>query len=224
MARSNAAARTHTVLAGVAAVLALGLIAAAPAAAHPHVWVVAEATLLVENGAITAIRHRWVFDEGYAKMAVDGLDANADGKFDRGELAELAKVNVEGLKEFEYFTLPNLGTTKLATGEPTDYFLDHDAKGVLSLHFTLPLAKPVLPDAADFAITVGDPTSFIDFKFAPVDPVKLGAGAPAGCKAVLATPKAAAADAARLGQAFAGEMKGMVSIGLPQEIRIACGS
>jgi ABC-type uncharacterized transport system substrate-binding protein len=78
--------------------------AAAPAVAHPHVWVEVQATVLIENGAISGIEQRWTFDEFYSMQAGDGLDKNNDGKLDHEELAELAQVNMEGLKEFDYFT------------------------------------------------------------------------------------------------------------------------
>ena len=44
-------------------------------------------------------------------MAIEGLDKNGDGKYDRQELSELAQVNIDGLKEFNYFTVAKLGTT-----------------------------------------------------------------------------------------------------------------
>src|SRR5689334_18733285 len=76
--------------AGLAATLVAGLIA--PAAAHPHVWITVETTVLYANGAFTGLRHRWTFDEFYTAMAIEGLDKNNDGVYDREELAELAKV------------------------------------------------------------------------------------------------------------------------------------
>ncbi len=218
---SRARTGCAAVLAGLCTALAglMGLSGAAQA--HPHVWVVAQARLIVENGSVVAIRHRWVFDEGYTKMAIDGLDANGDGKYDRKELAELAAVNIEGLKEFAYFTQVKLGPAAVANGEPKDYHLDYDDQGILALHFTLMLSKPVLLEAADLAISVGDPSAFIDFSFAKTDPISLE-GAPANCKAELKTPPKAAEATAKLGQAFAAEMQGMVNITVPQEIRIAC--
>ena len=53
-----------------------------------------------------ACSHKWMFDEFYTAMAIEGLDKNKDGVYDREELAELAKVNIEGLKDFAYFTFP----------------------------------------------------------------------------------------------------------------------
>lgn len=104
------------------AMLAAG---AAPVAAHPHVWITVEAVVVYEQGKVAAIQHTWTFDEMYTTMAIQGLDTNNDGNYDRKELAELAKVNMEGLKEFAYFTQVNLGNQAIATEDPKDYHLDY---------------------------------------------------------------------------------------------------
>ena len=76
------------------------------AAAHPHVYITFETTVLYDKGTFAGVRHKWMFDEFYTTMAIEGLDKNKDGVYDREELAELAKVNIEGLKDFAYFTFP----------------------------------------------------------------------------------------------------------------------
>ncbi|HYD15318.1 MAG TPA: DUF1007 family protein, partial [Hyphomicrobium sp.] len=48
----------------------------APAAAHPHVWVTVETTVLYDGGKITGLQHKWTFDDMYTAMAIQGLDAN----------------------------------------------------------------------------------------------------------------------------------------------------
>ena len=115
---------------------------ASAAHAHPHVWVTVEATVLHGQGGFVGLSYKWTFDEAYTATAIEGLDKNKDGIYDRKELAELAKVNIDGLKEFAFFTHAFLGGRKLATGEASDYWLEHKG-GLLSLHFTLPFATPV---------------------------------------------------------------------------------
>jgi ABC-type uncharacterized transport system substrate-binding protein len=105
---------------------ATGVLLAATAAceAHPHVWVAVETTVVYDSGTFAGLQQRWTFDELYSTMAVEGLDANKDGKLDRAELAELAKVNMEGLKEFEYFTFVRLGDQALAFEAPKDFWME----------------------------------------------------------------------------------------------------
>ncbi len=110
----------------VLAVLALAsIVLTTPARAHPHVWVSVETTVVYDKGAIVGLRQRWAFDELYTAMAIEGLDTNNDSVYDRKELAELAKVNIEGLKDFDYFTVAKLGQQVLAFATPTEYFMEH---------------------------------------------------------------------------------------------------
>ena len=115
--------KTTLASAVLAAALAIG--DARLASAHPHVYVTVETTVLYDKGTISGLRQRWLFDEFYTTMAIEGLDTNNDGIYDRKELADLAKVNVEGLAAMDYFTFAKLGTQRLAFEAPKDYWLDH---------------------------------------------------------------------------------------------------
>lgn len=106
-----------------AAALSVLLAAPLPAAAHPHVWVEVQTTVEAERGAFTGVRQRWTFDEYYSSMAIEGLETDKTGAISPAALAELAKVNMEGLKEFGYFTVARLGSQTLSFVEPTDYAL-----------------------------------------------------------------------------------------------------
>ena len=56
------------------------------------------------DGSATGVRHHWTFDDLFSAYATQGLDAQEKGEFTREELAPLAQVNVESLKDFDYFT------------------------------------------------------------------------------------------------------------------------
>jgi ABC-type uncharacterized transport system substrate-binding protein len=171
--------------ASLAAVLLSGGLAS-KVQAHPHVFITVQTTVLYDKGAFVGVSHKWTFDEYYTTMAIEGLDTNKDGVYDREELAELAKVNIEGLKDFAYFTFPALAGKELALGEARDYWLEHKG-GLLSLYFTLAFAQPVLAEAKGLTISVYDPTYFIAFDLAKTDPVKLSKDAPKGCVAKVGT-------------------------------------
>lgn len=195
--------------------LAAGLALGAPGAqAHPHVWVTMKETVLYDKGTITGLQQAWTFDEMYTQQAIEGLDKNGDGKYDREELKDLAQVNIDGLKEFAYFTFAKLGDAELKFKPPVDYWLDYTDKGILTLHFTLPLEQPVSADASGFNFAVFDSSYFIAFEFAAADAVKLSAHAPTGCKATIHEP-AEDTDTQKLNDAFAGAMsqQGSVSLG-----------
>ena len=57
------------------------------------------------DGAATGVRHAWTFDDMFSTFATQGLDSKEKGKFTREELAPLAQVNINSLKEFDYFTI-----------------------------------------------------------------------------------------------------------------------
>lgn len=151
-----------------------------PALSHPHMFVEARTTVLYQGGKFAGLEHRWTFDEFYTATAIEGLDANKDGVYDRQELAELAKVNIEGLKEFAYFTYPKVAGKEIKFGEVKDYYLEHK-DGALTLVFTLPFEAPVAAEARDFEFAVADPTFFIAFDWAKTDAVRLSEGAPKTC-------------------------------------------
>lgn len=96
-----------------------------PGQAHPHIWVSVETILQFDKGTVTGIRHRWLFDEFYSTMAVQGLDTDNNGIYSRQELAELAKINMDGLKEMGYFTNVKLGEQALTLDTPKDYWLEY---------------------------------------------------------------------------------------------------
>lgn len=240
------------------AMLSLGI---APASAHPHVWVELATTIVYERGTFTGIRQTWVFDELYTTQALDGLPAAKDGTFGRTELAELTKANMDGLKEYNFFTSATLAGTALKLAEPVDAYLEHvpvaaipgplaqppattaakpaakpaeiapaggfwsrvwaslmgtppkpavavdSGPKVLTLTFTLPLAQPVMADAAGFEVLVADPSLFIWFEPAKANAVAMSADAPAACVARFKPADASQAeDQKRLGDAFSTAM------------------
>ncbi|MFV0299112.1 MAG: DUF1007 family protein [Hyphomicrobiaceae bacterium] len=146
-----AARRLACACAGLVLALAAGMAAfAAPAGAHPHVWVTMREDVVIKDGAIVALLNHWTFDKYYSEMAIDGLDTNKDGKYSKEELAELAKINIEGLKEFDYFVFPRLAGQPLKVGAPTDYWLEFGVSSVQSAE-----AGPA-PQAANGTVPVAD--------------------------------------------------------------------
>ena len=172
----------------IAAVSIAGaLMAAAPAIAHPHVFVDAKAEVVFDSsGDITAIRHIWQFDEDFTAYATLNLDANNDGKLSEDELAPLAKVNMESLHEYDFFTYLYEGTKKVAFVEPQEYWLDFHNKR-LTLFYTLPLKTP-LKVKGTAMLEVGDPEYFVAIDFIKGAEIHLE-GAPAGCSATYRPPR-----------------------------------
>jgi ABC-type uncharacterized transport system substrate-binding protein len=190
----NAAIRRLAGLLLLAGTLAFG---AKPAQAHPHVWITASTELVyAADGSVSGVRHAWTFDDMYSTYVLQGIETKTKGVYSREELEPLAQTNVEALHEFGFFTFAKADGKKAKFREPVDYFFEY-RDGLLTLHFTLPLATPV--KSKELVVEVYDPEFFIDFKFADHDPVTL-VGAPAGCAMKFQRPSDGTADAQKIGE------------------------
>lgn len=172
-----------------AATIAAALLAA-PAFAHPHVWVTARAEIVWDGeGRITAIRHSWTFDPAFSAFAVQGLDSDGDGSYSREELQPLAEVNVTSLEEYAFFTFAHADDQNITFARPTDYWLDRDADtGALTLHYTLPLATPRPTGSRPFVVSIYDQEYFVAFSLAEDAPIRL-VNAPQQCAATIRRPR-----------------------------------
>jgi len=156
------------------AILLLGLFMNR-AEAHPHVWVTLHSEVLyAADGTMMGVRHAWTFDDMFSAYALQGISHAKKGQYTREELASLAQVNVESLKEYAYFTYVRADGKKLKFSDPVDYWLEYK-NAALTLHFTLPLKAAA--SAKLMQIEIYDPTIFVDFEFARETPVSLS-GAP----------------------------------------------
>lgn len=156
----------------------LGL--AAPALAHPHVWVTMQTELVyAPDGRVTGLKHAWTFDDMFSEYATQGITPKIKGQFTRDELKPLAEENVTSLKEYAFFNYVRADGKRLkdVIADPTDYWLDYKNE-TLILNFTLPLKEPV--SAKDLQVEIYDPDFFVNFAFNEKDAVKL-TGAPAAC-------------------------------------------
>ncbi|MBE7219169.1 MAG: DUF1007 family protein [Caulobacteraceae bacterium] len=196
--RASASTRFATATLAAAA-LACG--AAAPALAHPHVWVEAhEKVLFTKDGKVEGVRNDWVFDEMYSAFVVQGV-AKPGQLATTAALAPMAKTNVDSLKDFDYFTFAKADGHKVAFAPPIDYSLEERPDKRVVLHFTLPLATPV-KTGRYLTLQVYDPTYFVDFELAAKDPVQL-VGAPSGCSmSVLGPNPLVVEDGKTLAKAF----------------------
>lgn len=196
----------------VVLILLLGL-SATPLSAHPHIFVEARSKFVIDAfGKAAAVEHVFRFDDAYSAFAIQGFDADGDGSFSRDELAELAKVNIESMEEFGYFTFGDNGRVELDFTMPQTYWLEvvdvplkdywamkpEDIEAIRqdSVRLGTPMPETarllelhfVLPlkDPSDLeaAITldVYDPTYYVDFRFSRADGALGVTGGPGNCR------------------------------------------
>jgi ABC-type uncharacterized transport system substrate-binding protein len=91
------------------------LIASGPLGAHTRVWVTMKCELRYDpDGSMIEVRHAWTFDDVFSALATLELENKKQGKFSREDLAPLAEVNVNSLKQYGYFTYAKVNGTKSA--------------------------------------------------------------------------------------------------------------
>jgi ABC-type uncharacterized transport system substrate-binding protein len=207
-------------------VFAFAALVATVAEAHPHVFIDAKEEIVFDaDGKMTAIRHIWQFDAAFTAFAVQGLDANGDGDLSDEELQPLAKVNVESLKDFYYFTRLKVNGERAPVDDPTEYWLDFHG-GRLTLFYTLPLRKPVRP-GPNTTLEVFDPEYFVAFDFIAEKPITL-TDAPANCKAHYKPPKELDAQTATMLAAIPADQRDLppeladVAASLGSQITVDC--
>ncbi|MGE4055997.1 MAG: DUF1007 family protein [Vicinamibacterales bacterium] len=174
--------KTYFGLAGTA-LITIGL--SSSASAHPHVFVEARSEVVLAAGAVVAIRHVWRFDQSFSLYAAEQLDVDRDGVLSNDELEALAKLNIESLAEYDFFTF--LDSLPAAVEPPTEYGLSFQDEQ-LTLIFTLALSAP-RPVGEAVSIEVYDPEFYVDFEYVDDDPVAIS-GDIAGCSAEFRGPAA----------------------------------
>ncbi len=165
--------------------LALLWAAAVPAQAHPHVWVEMQSDVVFDDqGRIAAMNLIWTFDDGYAQMALEGLDTNGDGNYDPTELDPLSKENIASLKDYDYFAVLRFNGEKQAFAPVTEYGQIY-SNGKLQLHLQVPLKTPLDPAKGEFMAKVYDPDFFIAFDYIKDEPVSVLGPMPKNCALVV---------------------------------------
>ena len=177
---------------GILARRLIGMIAmllgpAAPAMAHPHIFIDAQVSVVFdEAGAIAGLRHGWTFDPIFSAWMVQGLDTNGDGVTSPEEMQELADENMVGLAEYGFYTYAGEDDALLRFEPEGDQRMAYE-DGRVTLRFSVVATEP-LPVSGRFELGVYDPEYYVAISFADIGDVTLE-NAPASCSAVLEPPK-----------------------------------
>ncbi len=165
-------------------VAVLTLLLATPATAHPHVWIQARSTVVVDDAAVVAVRHSWTFDRLFSAHAVADLLPGPDGAWSQADLQPLADLYAETLPPWRFFTELRAEVDPAPTLAARPMWLEHDGQR-LTLHLDLDVTPPV-PVAAFDQLRVHDRTYYVSIAYAGADAVEL-VGAP-GCSLYLHPP------------------------------------
>lgn len=157
------------------------LFLASPAAAHPHVWVSMQTSMVFnDQGLISGVGVEWTFDDAYAQTALEGMDKNGDGVYGPEELEALTQENLDALKDYVYFTYMTVDGKPVANGPIKDAGQVY-SNDKLTLHFTVSLATPVHPRKQRFEVKIFDPEFYISFEYYADEPTDYAGTLPKGC-------------------------------------------
>lgn len=158
----------------------------APAVAHPHAWIdIRSAVLLDGEGRVTAIEEEWLFDEFYTLFVLGGWKGKAVDV--AAQLKELARINLENLKPYGYFTEVHAGDSQVRFGTVTE-FQTSLRDGRLWLQFVLPLDRIFDPKAEQLSFSIFDPTYYIEMLHMKDDVVAFRGGGADGCFGQITPP------------------------------------
>lgn len=184
-------ARTHPhrIMAG-AALLALAALQQHSAAAHPHVWIDATATLRFDaQHRLVAIDTRWEFDEMFSASEAEGRDTNRDGRISAAEMEPLAGDIVRQLRDWDYMSVLKAAGERVAIGTATAHAMTYEG-GRVVLSLTLPLPKPVEPRRGAIRFGMFDPSFYILMAFPEGEaaPIRLAGTPPPECRIAIEHP------------------------------------
>jgi ABC-type uncharacterized transport system substrate-binding protein len=156
-----------------AAFTLLSLMAASPAAAHPHVFIENKVAFIFDAGKVTALRLDWVFDDIFSDSLLSQFDADGDGTFDELESKAVAEGVLPNLKMFHYFTYVWVDGKQLDPIDPTDFAASANGDRIVTFQMKMPLPQPVDPRTAALAAEIYDREYYVQVDLAQQDPVQL---------------------------------------------------
>ena len=139
---------------------------AAPALAHPHVWVSVETEIEIDAEAkAVELVQAWTYDAMYSSYALFGLDRDGDGRYSPAELSGLLATITSSLREKRHFTKASLEGARVELSEAADSSLQVNGEGRLVLRFRERCLAPQPLQGRALRVEVADPEYFVDFQF-----------------------------------------------------------
>ena len=169
----------------IAAFALMSMFAAAPAAAHPHVFIENKMAFVFDAGKVTALRLSWAFDDVFSDSLLMQFDADGDGAFDELESKAVGEGVLPNLKMFHYFTYVFVDGKQLDPIDPADFVASVDDKRIVTFRMMVPLPQPVDPRSAALAAEIYDSEYYVQVDLAPQDPATLENADGAPCSATL---------------------------------------
>lgn len=197
------------------------LVLPSPAGAHPHAWIDLRSYVVLDNdGNVSAIEAEWLFDDFYSLFVTEEL--GKDGATEEAALKELAKTNLNNLREYDYFTEVRVDGEKVELGKVTEY--DSELRnGRLWMRFIVPLKTTVDAISRRLTYAVFDPAYYIEILHLEGDVVGFTGVGANDCTALVVPPKPTT-EAIMLAQASEIDAKPDNALGriFAEQVEVSC--
>lgn len=151
--------------------LLLGLAAAGDARAHPDIAITARLLFEVRGGRLAMVAERFAFDAGHSRRLLDRFDADADGRFDEDEAADLRRSLAADLKPLGYFTELRHDGRPIALPAPAGFHATSEA-GIVTVTLAFGLDPPLeLGEGRTLELLLRDRDYTAAFRLADETPV-----------------------------------------------------
>lgn len=177
-----------------AAIAVLAALAAAPAQAHPHVFVDTGLEVIFDDqGLVTGLRISWTYDEYYSLVIVEerGLDPDYDGAATPEDAKALAGFDMAWDASFAGDTYALVGGVDVPLSRPSEFTAVYEGGKITSSHLRT-FEVPLKTGDAGLVVQSYDPSYYSAYAIVGT-PVLTGA--PVGCSVGVFAPDEGAADA-----------------------------
>ncbi|MBN1241625.1 MAG: DUF1007 family protein [Spirochaetales bacterium] len=155
-------------------------LSAAPAVAHPHVFIDQGMLIRFEDGQPRSVRLSWTFDEVFSAAIAGEFDRDGDGSFSKAESATIEKAAFVNLASYGYFTSFVAGSRSVRATAYRDFVASLSA-GRLTYEFSTDLPAPLAGATRPYGIRVYDDEFFVAFAVIAPERIRLE-GAPPGAR------------------------------------------
>lgn len=139
-------------------------VAAAPVAAHPHVWITYTSVARMHGSTLGAVHEKWTFSQGFPVSLVGDLaDMPKAGSLGPKYVRIFRQQAFDSLKGADYFTHVFVDGKAAHFGEVRDFAVSIE-DGRIVYTFELPLADKVDVRLAQVQLGIWDETFFVDFQ------------------------------------------------------------
>jgi ABC-type uncharacterized transport system substrate-binding protein len=156
------------------------LVAAVPAAAHPHVKAETIAVFVFADKRLSEIRVGWHLDRAVSISQIRRFDRNGDGTLDGAEAERFRTTELADLGGVGFFTDLRIAGRRIPIRDLEQFAVDAE-DGVVTYRFTVRLAAPVDIAAEAVTLSIYDPAYFVAMEPGNADAVVFEGDPPAHC-------------------------------------------